>query len=82
MRKLRERQIPFPVLDPDRPPRGNWQDKVVGLEAGADDYMVKPLHKEELLARLTALLRRSAGFIAPQIQAGPYRLIRCARVAD
>ena len=36
--------------------------------------MVKPFHKEELLARLNALLRRSAGFIAPQIQAGPYRL--------
>ena len=42
--------------------RGDWQDKVAGLDAGADDYVVKPFQLEEILARLNALLRRSAGF--------------------
>jgi two-component system response regulator PhoP len=42
--------------------RGDWQDKVAGLDAGADDYVVKPFQLEEILARLNALLRRAAGF--------------------
>ena len=60
---------PFPVLILTA--RGRWQDKVEGLDAGADDYVVKPFHHEELLARVKALLRRAAGGSQPVFQCGP-----------
>lgn len=69
IRSLRQKQITFPILILTA--RDNWQDKVEGLEVGGDDYLVKPFNMEELLARLNALLRRSAGFASPQITWGP-----------
>jgi len=57
---LRKKDKSYPVLILTA--RDRWQDKVDGLEAGADDYLTKPFHIEELLARLRALLRRTGGW--------------------
>ncbi|WP_020208086.1 response regulator transcription factor [Gilvimarinus chinensis] len=69
IRQLRERQRNFPALILTA--RDAWQDKVEGLEAGADDYLTKPFHPEELRARVQALLRRSYGLAQSQLQFGP-----------
>lgn len=69
IRRWRADEEDFPVLILTA--RGRWQDKVEGLEAGADDYLVKPFHMEELLARLRALVRRSAGWADSSIRCGP-----------
>ena len=72
IRRLRSRDINFPILILTA--RGNWQDKVDGLESGADDYLVKPFRFEELEARLNALLRRASGWSKPVLDCGPISL--------
>ncbi|MGI9381721.1 MAG: response regulator transcription factor [Methyloligellaceae bacterium] len=54
--------------------RDRWSDKVAGMDAGADDYVAKPFHMEEVLARVRALLRRSAGLATSEIECGSIRL--------
>jgi two-component system response regulator PhoP len=54
--------------------RDRWQDKVEGLQAGADDYLAKPFHFEELMARVQALLRRAGGWAQPVLRCGPVAL--------
>lgn len=62
--------------------RDRWSDKVQGFDAGADDYVAKPFHMEEVLARLRALLRRAAGHASSELVAGPVRLdARAGRVS-
>jgi two-component system OmpR family response regulator len=61
--------------------RDRWSDKVGGFDAGADDYVTKPFHIEELLARVRALLRRAAGHATSELVCGPVRLdTRASRV--
>jgi len=54
--------------------RAEWHERVAGIDAGADDYLIKPFHIEELLARLRALIRRAAGQAANELVCGPLRL--------
>jgi two-component system OmpR family response regulator len=62
--------------------RDRWSDKVQGFDAGADDYVGKPFHMEEVLARLRALLRRATGHSTSELIAGPVRLdARAGRVS-
>lgn len=72
IRQVREAGKSYPVLILTA--RDRWQDKVDGLAAGADDYVVKPFHIEEVLARVNALLRRSGGWASSVLTAGPVAL--------
>ena len=72
IKRLRKagRTVPVLILTA----RDGWQSKVEGLEAGADDYLVKPFSTPELLARARALLRRSGGWASATLNSGPYAL--------
>jgi len=72
IRRLRAARKTFPILILTA--RDNWQDKVEGLQAGADDYVAKPFHFEEVLARVQALLRRAGGWASPLLRCGPVEL--------
>ena len=72
VKRLRASGHHFPILILTA--REHWQDKVTGLNAGADDYVVKPCNLDELKARINALLRRSAGQPQPLLRAGPVEL--------
>jgi len=72
IRRLRAQNRTFPILVLTA--RDRWQDKVEGLDAGADDYVAKPFHFEEVLARVQALMRRTGGWATPELTCGPYVL--------
>jgi len=70
IRRVRKTGRKYPILILTA--RDGWETKVEGLEAGADDYLVKPFHKEELLARVRALVRRTGGWTQATLNSGPY----------
>jgi DNA-binding response OmpR family regulator len=69
LKQLRQAEVSTPVLILTA--RDSWMERVDGIDAGADDYLTKPFHTEELIARLGAILRRFAGRDTPLLKAGP-----------
>ncbi|HBI83191.1 response regulator transcription factor [Orrella sp. NBD-18] len=79
LKQWRSKGIAIPVLILTA--RDGWHEKVSGIDAGADDYLSKPFHMEELLARIRALIRRATGNASSTLQCGPILLdTRSARV--
>lgn len=72
IKRLRQAGKSYPILILTA--RNRWQEKVEGLEAGADDYLTKPFHPEEMLARLKVLLRRSVGLADNTLECGPIKI--------
>ena len=72
LRKWRAAGRTMPVLSLTA--RDGWHEKVAGIDAGADDYLTKPFHMEELLARLRALIRRAGGHASAELVCGPLTL--------
>jgi len=72
IKRVRKKGLAYPILILTA--RARWQDRVEGLEAGADDYLDKPYHKEELIARLRALLRRTGRWSQSEFTCGAIRL--------
>lgn len=72
IRRARQQNVRCPILILTA--RDRWQEKVEGLDAGADDYLTKPFHNEELLARVKALIRRASGQANPVVEHGPLTL--------
>lgn len=72
LNNLRNRNCVTPVIILTA--RGGWQDKVTGFNAGADDYVSKPFQIEELLARITAVLKRTAGVVTGDLQHADFKL--------
>jgi two-component system response regulator PhoP len=72
IKRLRSQGKSFPILILTA--RDRWEEKVEGLQAGADDYVAKPFHFEEVLARVQALIRRAGGWSTPELVCGPIAL--------
>ena len=73
-----ERELPVLILTA----RGSWQERVEGIDAGADDYLAKPFQMPELLARLRAIIRRSQGTASPVLRAGGLSIDSRTKVAS
>ncbi|HYN58687.1 MAG TPA: response regulator transcription factor [Rubrivivax sp.] len=72
LKRWREAGVTLPVLILTA--RDSWHEKVAGIDAGADDYLAKPFHMEELFARVRALIRRAQGLASPLLQCGTLAL--------